>query len=272
MKPSTGEAPATKKGTLAEKAAKAASASKGKAAHATTSAKAASGPKGKAAHATTSAKGTKGTSAKLESLVGAAHKVSAADKARAESLLAEIGRRKERIVEDFYEIGVALRELAKKELFRALGFPSFEAMLGARDVMSSTTARRLIQLVSTMSRDEAITYGQEKALALLDYAKATPAVDTPKSLVEGGKLPGGKPVVKASVRELKEAAKQVRASAGKGRPDPVSREAATEAKALHKWLHARGLRNVKVTAVRAKRGYLVRVEMDLSTSGKLREK
>lgn len=158
-----------------------------------------------------------------------------------------------------YEIGVALRELAKKELFRALGFPSFEAMLGARDVMSSTTARRLIQLVSTMSRDEAITYGQEKALALLDYAKATPAVDTPKSLVEGGKLPGGKPVVKASVRELKEAAKQVRASAGKGRPDPVSREAATEAKALHKWLHARGLRNVKVTAVRAKRGYLVRV-------------
>jgi hypothetical protein len=138
--------------------------------------------------------------------------------------------------------------------------------------MGLTTARRLIQLVSTMSRDEAIAYGQEKALALLAYAKATPEVDTPKSLVEGGKLPGGKPIVKASVRELKEATKQARTATGKAPRDPVAKQAATEAKALHTWLHARGLRNVKVEAVRAKKGYLVRVEMELSASSKLRER
>lgn len=227
------KAPAATKGASAKKGAKAPAAPK--AAQAAASKAALAAPKApaaskaalaaapKAAHAAaTSAptKATKGTVAKVRSLVTDAHKVSEAQKARAESLLAEIGRRKERIVEDFYEIGLALRELARKELFRALKFASFEAMLDARDVMSLTTARRLIQLVSTMSRDEALAYGQEKALALLAYAKATPEVDTPKSLVEGGKLPGGKPIVKASVRELKEAAKQVRTATEKRRATP----------------------------------------------------
>ncbi|MFO0593422.1 MAG: hypothetical protein U0441_38125 [Polyangiaceae bacterium] len=228
----------------------------------------------KSAEDTKSAKAhaaTKSAISKVEKLTAAAHKLSAADKAKAESLLAEIARRKDRIAEDFYELGLALRELFKKELFRALGYKSFDAMLTSRDVVSPTTARRLIQLVSSMSRDEAIAYGQEKALALLDYAKATPEIDTPKTLMETGKLPDGKPVHKASVRDLKAAAKHVRTSTGKARVDPASKEASSHAKALQTWLHSHGARGSNVTAVRSKGTYVLRVEMSLAASGKLRE-
>lgn len=192
---------------------------------------------------------------RVRTLVAAGQKVSLAARARAESLLAEIGRRKDRIAEDFYEIGLALRELSRKKLFGALGYSSFEGLLTSRNVMGATTVRRLIQLVSSMSRDEALAYGQEKAAALLDYAKATPEVDTPKTLVESGRLPGGKAIAKASVRELKTAAKQVRVEKDTGRrASPQAKAAAGEAKALHAWLRARGAGKAKVEPLRAKEG------------------
>ena len=198
-------------------------------------------------------------------------KVSASDRAKAESLLSEIARRKQRIAEDFYEIGLALRDLSKQRMYVALGFSSFDALLTGRDVMGRTTAMRLVRLVSSMSRDEALAYGQEKASALLDYAKATSDVDTPKTLVQAGRLPNGKPIAEASVRDLKEAAKQVRAKSGKSPTrSPEARAAENEAKALRAWLRARGAAKAKVDAVRAKGGYVVRVEMALDVSGKLR--
>ncbi len=206
-------------------------------------------------------------------LVGDAKKVSAADRAKAESLLSEIGRRRERIAEEFYEIGLALRELSKPKLFTALGYSSFGALLKERGVLGETTARRLIDLVSSMSRDEALAYGQEKAAALLEYTKATPEVDTPRTAVESGKLPGGKKVADASVRDLKAGAKAVRAAKGTGkRVTPEAKAAAAEAKALAAWLRARGASGVSAEAVRGKKGHVVRVEMTVAAAAKLRAK
>lgn len=207
----------------------------------------------------------------ITSLVATAQKVSAADRARAESLLAEVGRRKERIAEDFYDIGLALSQLSKKKLYLALGYPSFEAMLKEREVMSPTTARGLMKLVSAMKRDEALSYGQEKALALLSYAGATPEVDTPKTLMEGSRLPGGKAVAEASVRDLRQAAKEVRSAQGKAKPKSAEEKAAlAEAKALGAWLRARGAAKAKVSASRGKGGYVLKVELPVAASARLR--
>jgi hypothetical protein len=135
-------------------------------------------------------------------------------------------------------------------------------MLKTRDVLSPSTARGLIQLVSTMSRDEALAYGQEKAIALISYAKATPELDTPKTLMEGGKLPDGKPIVKASVRDIKQAATKVRAAEGKSKPlSAEAKLARAEVKALAKWLRERGAANAKVSEARGKEGYVIRVEL-----------
>lgn len=200
-----------------------------------------------------------------------ATKVSAADHARAESLLAEIARRKERIAEDFYDIGLALAQLSKKKLHVPLGHKSFDEMLKERNVISASTARSLIQLVSTMSREEALSVGQEKAIALLSYSRATPDLDTPTTLLRDGQLPGGKPVADASVRDIKQAAKKVRTDQGKAKPlSADAKAAAVEVKAVAKWLRARGQSKAAVTAARGKEGYMIRVELTLTAWARLR--
>src|SRR5262245_5423900 len=102
---------------------------------------------------------------------------------RANALLALIERRKQRITEDFYDIGEALRELLRKELYRPLGHASFDALLVARKVMSPAQAYKLVALVDRIPRDEALALGQEKAYALVSYTAATPEADVPAELV-----------------------------------------------------------------------------------------
>lgn len=137
------------------------------------------------------------------------------DKRKAESLLALIDRRKARITEDFYDIGEALRDLLRKDLFRALGFASFEAMLAARHVMSSTQAFKLVRLVENLPRDEAVRLGQEKAYALVAYAAATPEADVPADLARADAKVGAKPLSKSSLRDIETAAAGARATAPK---------------------------------------------------------
>ena len=69
---------------------------------------------------------------------------------RAEDLLLLIDRRKEQILDDFYDIGMALREILEKKLFEALGYASFDAeeraaaktARAASDVRAAAVARR----------------------------------------------------------------------------------------------------------------------------------
>jgi hypothetical protein len=209
----------------------------------------------------------------VTALVKEASRVSAADRARAESLLAEIARRKQRIAEDFYDIGLALLQLFKKKLHVALGYRSFKEMLTAREVLSPTTAKSLIRLVSTISREQALEYGQEKAIVLLSYSEATPELDTPKTLMDSGQLPGGKPVAAASVRDLKEATKQIRAAQGKSKAlSEEARAARAEVKTVVKWLHSHGVSKPEVREIRAEGGYRIRVDLPLASWAKLRSR
>lgn len=167
-------------------------------------------------------KGSSSTKKKLSSLIARAKAEKSASiarkKARAEALLALIGRRKQRMVEDFYDIGEALRELLDQKLYVALGHASFEAMLGAHEVMSPTQAKKLIALVTNVPRDHALALGQEKAYELLAYTAATPEADTPAGLATANAKIGSKRVAEASVRDLKAATKAVRAKQKIARP------------------------------------------------------
>ena len=208
---------------------------------------------------------------KANALATTATKATSAAQARAEALLKEIARRKERIAEDFYDIGVALAQIAKNKLHLALGHKSFDEMLKARNVLNPSTARSLIQLVGSMTRDEALAYGQEKAIALLGYARATPEIDTPKTLMAAGQLPDGKPVAKASVRDLKQAAKKVRTAEGKSKPASAeAKNAEIEAKAVARWLRERGAGKAEISASRRKEGYVIRVELKVEAWARLR--
>lgn len=150
------------------------------------------------------------------------------DKRRAEALVALVERRKARITEDFYDIGEALREILRKELFKALGFDSFNSLLESRRLMSAAQAFKLIKLVDGLPREEALRLGQEKAYAVVAYAAATPEPDMPAELVRLDAKVGGKVLSKASKRDLQQAAREARQRAPK---KPLSASARNKRKA-----------------------------------------
>lgn len=195
-------------------------------------------------------------------LVSTAKKASSADRDRAETLLAEIARRKTRIAEDFYEIGEALRDLQKKKLYLALGHATFGDMLKARKVMGATQAYKLIQLVSSVPREKALAVGSEKAFLLVDYAKATPEPDNPTWLLEQGKLPGGKRVADASTREIVAATKAVRAKRGAGKPKSAEQSVAEKAaRSAQAALRKRGAKSATAATVKKGNEWWLRVEL-----------
>ncbi len=147
-----------------------------------------------------------------QSLAADAKKQLATNKRRGQSLLALIERRKDRITEDFYDIGEALRELLNNKLYVAMGFDTFEQLLDARKVMSRAQAAKLIRLVDSIPRDEALRLGQEKSYALVTYTAATPEEDVPAALVRRNAKIDGKPLSQLSKRDLQDAAKAARAN------------------------------------------------------------
>lgn len=200
---------------------------------------------------------------------GEVAQVASAAVRRAEDLLALIERRKAAIAESFYEIGEALRELLRKKLYAALGYASFDAMLEARGVIGATQARKLIQIVSSVSLRTALELGPEKAFALVRYAAATPEPDTPQTLIEGGAKIGKANAGDASVKEIVEATRRVRAKAPGAKMDPQVREAEQVAERGRAWLSGRGVEGGDVRVRRGKEGYWLRIEVPLAAAGKV---
>ncbi|MBK8251765.1 MAG: hypothetical protein IPK82_03750 [Polyangiaceae bacterium] len=188
---------------------------------------------------------------------------------RAEELIALIERRKATITESFYEIGKALKELQQKKLYASLGYKSFDAMLRARGVFGVTQAGKLIQIVSTVPVKTALQLGPEKAFALVRYAAATPELDTPETLVTSGAKIGKTSASAASVREITEATKQVRAKAKNKKVDPQEVEAERTAGQGRTWLKAHGVKGGEVLSRRTKQGFRVFIELPVAAAGLL---
>lgn len=210
--------------------------------------------------------GKKAAEASKKALATTTKAVSTAAHTRAESLLAEIERRKQRIAEDFYDIGVNLRELSEKKLFGALGYPTFAAMLAERKVMSLSQAHRLIRIVRTLPRDKALAVGSEKAALLTGYSEATPEPDTPEWLLDEGKLPGGKRVADASTREIATALKEARAKSKPRKKTPEETTAEADARKAQAALRKRGAKGATVEVVRRAGGFWLRCEVPATSA------
>ena len=129
--------------------------------------------------------------------------------------LALIARRKGQIVEAFYDIGEALSRLKKREAIAALGRKSFAEVCEKDAKISASQAQRLVDIVRTMSREEAMAVGSTRASALIGLADATPEDDTPGTLMRRRAplvLPGGKTLdpKRASAREITRASSEIR--------------------------------------------------------------
>jgi hypothetical protein len=203
-------------------------------------------------------------------LAATATKIREGDRRRAEELLASIARRKERISEDFYEIGKSLRELLRKKLYVALGHESFAEMLAARNVMGAMTAKRLIEVVEKVPLEQALQLGPEKAYALARYTEATPELDTPAGLLESGAEIGGKKVADASLRDLTRAGKEARArTKPKRAASPEQTAAVKAARDVSAWLRGHKVRGASVTAKRGAKGHEVVIVLPVASAAVL---
>ncbi len=171
---------------------------------------------------------TKG-SAKLAVVRGAAKaalKASPASAKLLEALLSTIERRKARIVEDFYDIGVALKQIVDKKLYLHAGFASFGELLRGRNVMSRSQASKLIAIARAVPRGEAIELGSEKAYELIRFTKQTPEPDTVGDLIATGVsgVKDKKPVdvKKLSIREISTKRRELARATTKRSPEELA--------------------------------------------------
>ncbi len=157
--------------------------------------------------------------------------------------IAFIRSKRGEITAAFYDIGEALVRLKKPEVPRALGRASWEAFCTADLQMSATQAQRLIDIVQSMSRDEAIALGTStKASSVAELVRVTPEKDTVadalrgKVAVRGRKIDVTKMSANAIDAETKKARKR---TTGRGRN--VSAADRKRVAALTKSLRTQGL-------------------------------
>lgn len=210
------------------------------------------------------AKAKRGTKARRSGLI-VATKAAALEAHRKQlgALQRLIRRRLATVAESFYDIGVALREILNRKLYGAAGHTSLAAYLEATKLISVTHAEKLIAIVRSVPREEALAVGQERASAMLALAAATPEPDSASELIAHGTV-GGEPAKTASVRAIRAAAKAQAAKRPKtpAQAAKVKADAAVD-KGLRRWLKQAGVKvqGVQVTAA-AVRVTLTRTEVD----------
>jgi hypothetical protein len=136
----------------------------------------------------------------------------------------------------------------------------------------------LIEIAQRVRREDAVRWKQDKTIALLELANATPEHDTPGMLaVEKLRTPGHRPFdpEKTSARKIKEFAKALRAQHGKGsvRGRTTTPEERGTARALLRELGAEHVEeNTKVEAVATKPGSpsKIRIEVPIDQLSTLR--
>lgn len=141
---------------------------------------------------------------------------------QAKELIALIKRRRAEISDAFYDIGEALVVLQQRDMLSALGMKSFAELCESKLGISVSLAAQLVDVVKSMTREEAVAMGQSKAIAMVALAQATPAPDTPGELFAKGRVrvPGAPDIDArtAGARRIATAAKQFRDASDKGAP------------------------------------------------------
>ncbi|MBW2461789.1 MAG: hypothetical protein JRH11_09090 [Deltaproteobacteria bacterium] len=178
-----------------------------------------------------------------------------------EALIADIAARRERIAEDFYEIGLNLQKLSRSQVYRAMGYDSFDALLTGRRLMARVQAFKLITVVEAYPKAIALSLGVEVGYALVRFTAATPAPDVARRLAQSNAMIDGKRVKSMTVADLRNATKRVTAAP---RPtDADTRHARGIARTLQAMMRRRGAPSATVRAERQGAKWKLRVELDL---------
>jgi hypothetical protein len=185
-----------------------------------------------------------------------------AQRTEGEALIADIAKRRARIEEDFYEIGVALAKLARPATLAALGYERFGDLLAARGIMSRVQAVKLITVVEAYPRKLALKLGVEKGYALVRYTATTEAPDVARRLAAANVPIAGKRLHRLTVKELRDETKRLQA--GPPPPEEDAKAARREARRLQKALRAKGAPSAKVRAYRDDAEWRLRVELDVA--------
>jgi len=186
---------------------------------------------------------------------------------RARELLELIARRMQRITEDFYDIGNALRELHEKKLYAAVGFASLGAMLKAHGLMSRSRAFELIHIVRTVPRKEALTLGAEKSYALARLTAATKELDTVEELADEGVVVRGRKrkVEDLTIRELEKKVQDERRKSKPARIDEDAEVAGRKARAVQAALRKKGARQATVEPKKHAGTWFLTISLPLSS-------
>lgn len=152
--------------------------------------------------------------------------------------IAFIRSKRGEITAAFYDIGEALLRLKKPEVPRAFGRPSWDAFCSTDLQMSATQAQRLIDIVESMTRDEAVALGTStKASSVAELIGATPEDDTVADALHGKVIVRGRTldVKNMSAGAIAEETKKVRTrktNRGRGVSEADRKRVATLAKTL----------------------------------------
>ena len=181
-------------------------------------------------------------SAKLSGVATQAKLASARHETHANELLALIARRIQRVEEDFFDVGTALRELKEKKLFVALGFRTFDELLAKRVPIGRSQAYKLIAIATKVTREDAITLGEEKAYSIARLVAVSPEADSVASVLGSGVRVGKskRSAATMSTREIDAAKRSLVARTKK--PDAAERDAKRSARAAQAGLRARRIK------------------------------
>jgi hypothetical protein len=184
----------------------------------------------------------------VQKVLARAEKASSASSRRAHELVELVRRRMARISEDFYDIGVAMRELATPRLYTSVGCKTFDDLLRKYALGRSQAYEAMAVVKAFPSRAETIDLGFAKAAAILHYASATRKPDLPQLIMQSGKL-GGKSIAEMSVRDIAaETARVRKIQHAKGPPTEREVRAARAARELQRWMRKHAGRPASVEA------------------------
>lgn len=131
-----------------------------------------------------------------------ARALSAQHRQRALELLAHIRRNTAAITDAFFEIGEALAEIHNNQLYVALGYRSFAALLEDEQILGKTQASKLIAVATLLPRETAVRLGPEKSYLLIRYARETQA--PLKQLVRANAEIEGTPLQEMTIQRFRE--------------------------------------------------------------------
>jgi hypothetical protein len=94
-----------------------------------------------------------------------------ADAAR--ELLAHVREKQGEIADAFFEIGEALRQLEEPGMVEALGYSGFGELVERELRMNAATARELVRIATHVKRSNALAWGKERSIAMVELAAAS---------------------------------------------------------------------------------------------------